>query len=370
LTSNLFGMMVRRLLGQIIASTVMGVVTMVLLAVVLERITQGYRGTRQLAINILSFTGNTAAIMIGSFLFFLLFMVLLNWRRFLYAQELHRSVAHIAQGNFDHEVPVRQNNDIGLLAENLNLLVERLKRSLDEERRTERSKNELVTNVSHDLRTPLTSIIGYLGLIDQDRYRDEVELRHYVQIAHAKALRLNLLINDLFEYTRMNGANMSLRMTSLNLTEMMNQLLDHYRLALREAGMEGRVIPERQQEQELRIMGDPDKLVRVFENLLANAMMYGKDGRLVDFLLSKHEGWAIVEVVNYGEPIPSGDLPHLFERFYRGDKARSGSEGGGAGLGLAIAKGLLDKHGGTIQAFSDQRSTSFQVRLPIQDPPE
>lgn len=355
--------MVRRLIGQIVVSAVLGIFTMVMMTVFLERISVGYPMFRSFAGSVLNMLGNNATIAIGSFLFFLFYMVLLNWRRFRYEQELWDKVAHIAQGNFNEEVPVRQNNEVSLLAENVNLLVERLKRSLDDERRTERSKNELVTNVSHDLRTPLTSIIGYLGLIDQDRYRDEVEMRHYVQIAHAKALRLNVLINDLFEYTRMSSATVPLRATSVNLAEMMNQLLEHYRLPLQQAGMTGRFtgLPGGA---ELRVWADPDKLVRVFENLLANAMIHGKEGRFVDIVLSIDQGQAMVEVVNYGEPIPLADLPHLFDRFYRVDKARTGNDGG-AGLGLAIAKGFVEKHGGTIRAVSDERCTSFQIRLPI-----
>ncbi|MBW5446751.1 GHKL domain-containing protein [Cohnella sp. CFH 77786] len=332
--------------------------------VVLERLTRTSGGALR---DFARVVGNTFGFMnvtqAGSFLFFLIYMILLNWRRFRYEQRLIESLAHIAQGNFDHAVPVAQNNEVTLLAQNVNLLVERLQRSLDEERRTERSKNELVTNVSHDLRTPLTSILGYLGLIDQDRYRDEVELRQYVQIAYAKAQRLNVLINDLFEYTRMNSASAPLRATSVNVSELVEQLLDHYRLPLREAGMEGR-LNAGPGFRNLRVWADPVKLVRVFENLLANAMTYGKDGRIVDFIVSSENGTVLVEVVNYGEPIPESDLPRLFERFYRVDKART-SDNGGAGLGLAIAKGLVEKHGGTIRALSDENSTSFQVRLPL-----
>ncbi|TJY44613.1 HAMP domain-containing histidine kinase [Cohnella pontilimi] len=305
--------------------------------------------------------GTVPVYVMGSFCFFLLFMVLLNWRRFRYIQEISESVEHIAQGNFNDEIPVRQNNEVKLLAENMNLLVGRLKWSMEEERKAERSKNELVTNVSHDLRTPLTSIIGYLGLIDQDRYRDEIELRHYVQIAHAKAQRLNSLINDLFEYTRMSGGNLPLRNTHVNLVELMNQLLEHYRLPLEEAGMQGHLHTDTGA---IRVWADPDKLVRIFENLLANAMTYGRDGGKVDIRLRVEAGHAVSEVINYGEPIPAGDLPYLFDRFYRVDKSRTGNERG-SGLGLAIAKGLVEKHGGSIRAASDDRCTLFEVRFPL-----
>lgn len=364
MTTKIVWKMAGRLVGHIFLSVLLGFATMAALTAALDRLTQNTGGEfRRFARDLVNAFGSTLLTSIGSFLFFVVYLVLLNWRRFRYEQRLLDSVAHIAQGNFGHEVPVAQNNEVTLLAENVNLLVERLQKSLDEERRTERSKNELVTNVSHDLRTPLTSILGYLGLIDQDRYRDEMELRQYVQIAYAKAKRLNVLINDLFEYTRMNGTSFPLRTTAVHLADMMEQLLDHYRLLLQEAGMEG-VLSVGPNGRELRVRADPDKLARVFENLLANAMAYGKEGKRVDVLVEEQRGEAIVEIVNYGEPIPETDLPRLFERFYRVDKARSADEGG-AGLGLAIAKGIVEKHGGTIEAFSDERRTSFRIRLPL-----
>ncbi|MCI3919522.1 HAMP domain-containing histidine kinase [Paenibacillus sp. TRM 82003] len=308
------------------------------------------------------------------FFYFIALLVLFQVRRFRYYAQMIRAVRHISEGHFDVQVPVKQPKDFGILASDINSLILELRRSLDDERRAEQSKNELITNVSHDLRTPLTSILGYLGLIDDDRYRDEVELRQYVAIANEKAKRLHVLINDLFEYTRMRGGAMPLRMTPLNLVELVGQLLVQHRLGLEEAGLDARLhapvgsVP---------ITGDPDKLVRVIENLLTNAMRYGRDGRRVDVSVTNSGTEAIVDVVNYGEPISSADLPYIFDRFYRADKSRTeggdavgsgvgaSGAGGGSGLGLAIAKGIVEKHGGTIAAYSDARRTVFQVRLPL-----
>lgn len=359
--SNLALRMAGRLIGQIILCAVLAVITFVLAFVILERMTRNSIGPRQFLVGLYNMFGQMPLVVFGCFVFFIVYMVLLNWRRFHYLGQLSSSVEYIAEGNFDDIVPVKQNNEVSLLAGNVNLLVAELKRSIDEERKAEVTKNELITNVSHDLRTPLTSIIGYLGLIEQDRYRDEVELRHYVQIAYAKAERLNGLIHDLFEYTRMRHDVIPLRKLTFNLVEMINQLLVHYRLTLENANMNGRLISN---VNELSIMGDPDKLVRVFENLLTNAISYGNAGGKVDIYLSQHNQEAIVEVVNYGEAIPSAELPHLFDRFYRVDKSRT-ENSGGTGLGLAIAKGLVEKHGGTITVSSDGNSTNFQVKLPL-----
>jgi signal transduction histidine kinase len=302
--------------------------------------------------------------MFAATVYYLLFLVWYQYRRFSYYGEMIRSVRSIAEGRFDVAVPVKQKDDFGVLAADINSLIARLRTSLDEERRAEQTKNELITNVSHDLRTPLTSILGYLGLVDDDKYRDEVELRQYVQIANAKAKRLHVLIDDLFEYTRMRHGGMPMRSTRFNLTELLGQLLTQHRLGLQQAGMTASLTAP---QAAVDVVGDPDKLVRVFENLLTNAMRYGRDGQRVDVVVREAAGFAEVDVVNYGEPISAADLPYLFDRFYRADKSRTeGAEGAsGSGLGLAIAKGIVDKHGGMIAAYSDAGSTMFQVRLPL-----
>jgi signal transduction histidine kinase len=361
LKSNIALRMAGRLVGQLLLSAVLALITTVFAIVILERITRKTDGSRNFLLFLLNQFGQAPLMISGWFVLLIIYMVLLNWRRFLYFSQLSQSVEHIATGHFDDSVPVKQNNEVSQLAENMNLLVTELKRSLDEERHAEQTKNELITNVSHDLRTPLTSIIGYLGLIEQDRYRDEVELRHYVQIAYSKAERLNVLIHDLFEYTRMRHDVIPLHKQTFNLVEMMNQLLVHHHLSLNNAGMKGSLITDTK---ELAVVGDPDKLVRVFENLVTNAISYGHEGGRVDIYLSQHNEAAIIEVVNYGEAIPSSDLPHLFDRFYRVDKSRTDNNGG-TGLGLAIAKGLVEKHGGTISVSSDGDSTNFRVRLPL-----
>ncbi|HZG86810.1 HAMP domain-containing sensor histidine kinase [Paenibacillus sp.] len=299
--------------------------------------------------------------------YFVAILVWFQWRRYRYYGEMIASVRRIAEGRFDVEVPVKQADDFGVLAADINSLIARLRASMEEERLAEQTKNELITNVSHDLRTPLTSILGYLGLIDDDKYRDEVELRYYVQIAYAKAKRLHALIDDLFEYTRMRHGGLPLRSATFNVAELLGELLAQHRLQLERAGVEGTLsVPEAP----AFVVGDPDKLVRVFENLLTNAIRYGSDGKRVDVAVRSEGDEAVVDVVNYGEPIPAADLPYIFDRFYRADKSRTAAaDAGGSGLGLAIAKSIVEKHGGSIAAFSDARSTMFRVRLPAAPPP-
>lgn len=278
-------------------------------------------------------------------------------------RQIVHEIGHIAEGNFDHRINAVQNDELGHLAKNVNKIVEKLKMSIEEERRAERVKNDLITNVSHDLRTPLTSIMGYLGLIEQDKYKDEVELRHYTQVAFDKALRLHDLINDLFEYTRLQNNDMRLDKVRINIAEMLTQLVVQYRLQLQEAQM---VCRENIAAKQLMVLGDSDKLARVFENLLSNAIQYGKAGTFIDVAAFEAKNTVAVEITSYGEPIPSIDLPYIFERFYRVEKSRS-KHTGGSGLGLAIAKSIVERHDGSIEASSDTERTIFTVTLAKMD---
>ncbi|NMM54955.1 sensor histidine kinase [Paenibacillus aquistagni] len=287
--------------------------------------------------------------------FYLLFMNRFTKR----LEKLTTAVKDIAGGNLDRRCKVSAEDELGSLEHHINMMVSQLQTSIQEERLAEQTKNELITNVSHDLRTPLTSIIGYLGLIEQDKYRDEVELRHYTCIAYEKSQRLHLMIEDLFEYTRMSG-RMQLHRQQVNMTELVGQLYVHYRYPMESAALELRM---ENVAYPLYVLGDSLKLVRVLENLLSNAMKYGRDGGVVELQLHDRNHELEIEVTNYGEPIPLQDLPHVFDRFYRVDKSRN-DEVSGSGLGLAIAKAIVELHDGRIEADSDELSTTFRVKLP------
>lgn len=251
-------------------------------------------------------------------------------------KKMIEEIRYIANGNFNHKVSIVNHNYLEELASGVNHIVEQLKVSIDEERQAEQAKSELITNVSHDLRTPLTSIVGYVNLIHHDNYRDEVELRHYIQVIYDKVTRLNALMNDLFEYTRVQNKELSLYSVPIDIVELLGQLTVQFRIQVQEANIECRPsFPS----QKLMVLADGDKLVRVFENLIINAIAYGNDGGYIDLAAYESNNMINIDITNYGQPIPSTDLPHIFERFYRVEKSRS-TNTGGSGLGLAIAKVL------------------------------
>ncbi|WHY03540.1 HAMP domain-containing sensor histidine kinase [Neobacillus sp. DY30] len=272
---------------------------------------------------------------------------------------LSEEVQSIAKANFDKKVVEIDGNGLGLLAESINEMINQAQKAIEEERRAKQIKNDLVTNVAHDLRSPLTSILGYLNLINNDQYRDEIELRYYTQIVQSKAERLHHLINDLFEYTFVQNKEILMVKAPINIEEMINQIAVQYRIQLQEAGMQVR---QSTATENPITMGDGTKLVRVFENLIQNAIRYGKDGKYLDITIVEHEETIEVAISNYGQAIPSVDLPHIFDRFYRLEKSRS-EYTGGSGLGLAIAKSIVELHNGAITVESTAMKTTFIVTL-------
>lgn len=300
------------------------------------------------------------AIIAGVFLF-IVFVFLLSRGTLLYLEEISRGLHEISKGNLDIEIPQQSSDELSELAGNINHMARQLKQLLEEERNAERIKNELITSVSHDLRTPLTSVLGYLELIVKDLYRDEVELRYYVDIAYDKAQRLTKLIDGLFEYTKVSYGGLKLHPDKIDLGQLLEQMAEEFVPALKNENMDYRLkVPA----EKIMVMADGDMLARVFDNLIANAIRYGKSGKCIEIELETEDTEVIVKIGNYGEPIPHSDLPYIFDRFYRVEKSRS-SQTGGSGLGLAIAKNIVELHNGKISAYSYQDLTVFEVRLGI-----
>ncbi|MGF9697769.1 sensor histidine kinase [Paenibacillus sp. MABNR03] len=299
-------------------------------------------------------------IMIGV-LAFVLFFFLFTRRVMLVLDEITAGIQEVAKGELAHRIEVKTSDEFGVVASSINQMAEQLQQSLQEERNAVAAKNDLITGISHDLRTPLTSILGFLEYIEKDRYQDEIEMRYYVSIAYEKSLTLRKLIDDLFEYTRVSGGSLPLSLTPLNLNPFLMQLAEEFAPMLEEAGMTYKFIGG---QVPLWIMAAPGELVRAYENLFSNAIRYGAQGKVVEIALSLDQGEAVLRISNYGEPIPAQDLPRLFERFYRVDKSRS-RDTGGTGLGLAIAKSMIELHHGSIAAYSENGRTDFVTRFPL-----
>lgn len=266
----------------------------------------------------------------------------------------------MASGDLEHVLNIKSNNYITDLANNINSISSQLKERTIEEKRAEQTKNELITNVSHDLRTPLTSIIGYLEVMESGKYRDEVELMYYIDIVYEKAKRLNLLINDLFELSKMKNSNINIKKSTINLGELIGQVTAYLNYQFEKANMEARL---HFNDENIIVDADSEKLVRALENLLTNSIKYGKGGYYVDINTRLEDNEAVIEIINYGDPISEIDLPYIFDRFFRVEKSRN-SNISGSGLGLAITKSIIELHNGSINAYSDIHRTIFEIRIP------
>ncbi|WP_203640385.1 sensor histidine kinase [Levilactobacillus andaensis] len=273
-------------------------------------------------------------------------------------EELH----YIANGHFDHRIPFRVSGDVQRVVDSVNALVDSVIHSMDEERAIEKSKDELITNVSHDIRTPLTSIIGYLGLIEDQQYHSTDDLLKYTHTAFLKSKQMKSLVDDLFEYTKVRQTDTPLSLTNIDLAAMLEQLAASFELEGQKKGM---TIGASSTPETLMMEADPEKLVRVFNNLVSNALKYGDGGKHIN-LIAKQVSDAELEVrvTNDGPKIPKESLSMIFERFYRVEESRS-KETGGTGLGLAIAQSIVALHGGYIYVESDDALTSFVIHLPV-----
>lgn len=224
----------------------------------------------------------------------------------------------------------------------------------------EQRKNDLIVYLAHDLKTPLTSVIGYLSLM-QDEPQISPELRaKYTGIALEKAQRLEDLINEFFDITRFSLMTITLEKENLNLTRLLEQATNEFDPMLQEKSLTW----ETAFEPDIFIFADGDKLARVIDNLLRNAVNYSYADSVISVSAQKKGSLAVIRVQNSGKTIPPEKLSRIFDQFFRIDSSRASSTGG-AGLGLAIAKEIVDRHGGSIKAESADDAVCFTVELPL-----
>lgn len=290
-----------------------------------------------------------------------------------YIRKLRRSIQQVTSGNYGVQCEVEYDDELGSLAANINVLSkillakekesEKLKEkeraALDIERNAERQKNELITNVAHDLRTPLTTIVEYLELIKDDTALSKEDVHKYSGIAYEKSIRLQEMMDDLFEFTKLDNADIKLNKSMINLSGLIMQMTDEFYPSFKDCNITPIVdLPE----ENIYVQGDGQLLARVFDNLISNALKYGYHNTDLKIEVSSDEKYATVKVINHGDTIASEDIPLLFNKFYRTDSSRN-SKTGGTGLGLAITKNIVDLHHGDISVTSDDQITTFIVKF-------
>ncbi len=301
-------------------------------------------------------------VILGILVFSAAFLVLQH-RSVKYIGKISSAMQSISEGDLNTYVDVVGDDEFSAMAENLNKMVEDIRNLMDREREAERTKNELITNIAHDLRTPLTSIIGYLELLRGNaslQLPPELE-KKYIDIAYTKSKRLEKLIEDLFGFTKMTYGKMAMKVAQVDIIKLLSQLLEEFYPSFAEKNLTYELssnVPAQV------ITADGNLLARLFDNLINNAIKYGADGKRILVKVHAEEEIVTVSVVNYGRVIPEQELPLIFNKFYRVEQSRSTSTGG-TGLGLAIAKNIVEMHGGSIQVSSDLQGTVFTVKLKV-----
>ncbi len=241
----------------------------------------------------------------------------------------------------------------------MNAIQNNIIRNRQAAKEAEQRKNDLVVYLAHDLKTPLTSIIGYLTLLQEESEISPKIRERYLEISLDKAERLEDLINEFFEITRFNLTTMELEKQSINLSRMLEQTIYEFGPMLSEKSLSCQLNAPG----DIMLNCDPDKMQRVFDNILRNGIIYGYEETEIKVNLSVHDKSLQLVFENQGPTIPAEKLERIFEQFYRLDSSRTSSTGG-AGLGLAIAREIVRLHGGTMTAESVAQSTRFIVELP------
>ncbi|WP_370875009.1 vancomycin resistance histidine kinase VanS [Cytobacillus purgationiresistens] len=304
------------------------------------------------------FQGNKPIWLATGMIVLLLIIFYIALTRFTrYFKEINKSIHMLAE---EDEKEIILPPELDFMEKNLNTVKGNLAKRARDAQEAEQRKNDLVVYLAHDIKTPLTSVIGYLSLLDEANDMPAQQREKYVKITLNKANRLEELINEFFDITRFNLQTIVLDKSPINISFMLMQMADEFYPLLASKGSQAVVNAG----ENVTVDADADKLARVFNNILKNAMMYSDDHSTIDIDVRTEEVNAIIEFSNKGKTIPEHKLQSIFEKFYRLDESRS-SHSGGAGLGLAIAKEIVLAHDGDITAKSEAGITVFTVTLPI-----
>lgn len=298
----------------------------------------------------------TFFMMIGFLALFALFFYIALSKMITYLEDVEKEIGKLVSRSTEPIHLITELEPIETKLNNIKYTLERQEREVQE---SEQRKNDLVVFLAHDLKTPLTSIVAYLSMLQSHPELSEAERSKYTGISLEKAIRLGKLIEEFFEITKFNAQDIVLEKTELNLSRMLEQIADEMYGVFQEKRLECQV----EAAEDVIVPADPDELARVFDNLMRNAVAYCDRETTIHIQVSQDKDNAKIVFINEGPKIANDKLQHIFEKFFRADNSRS-SETGGAGLGLAIAREIVELHGGQIQAQSDDHETRFIVSLP------
>jgi two-component system sensor histidine kinase VanS len=298
---------------------------------------------------------------IATICFFIIYFLLFIKRIVKDMTYISDRIIDIADGKSDEKIIIERQDEIGEIAGRINEMTEQINQLITSERDALQSNKDLIACVAHDLRTPITSVKGYLDLALDTKHYDLEQRQKYVRIAQTKANRLEYLIHDLFNYTKLTSGEITLHRSKIDLVQLVEQMVEEFYPLFQEEELE---CTTKYNISYLEMNMDGELIARAVQNLLSNAIKYGKDGKHVYVELECLEQEVQIRVTNYGLVIPEESIKHLFDKFYRVERSRN-VKTGGTGLGLNIAQEIVHLHGGRIQVTSGASGTCFTIALPL-----
>ena len=298
---------------------------------------------------------------IATICFFIIYFLLFIKRIVKDMTYISDRIIDIADGKSDEKIIIERQDEIGEIAGRINEMTEQINQLITSERDALQSNKDLIACVAHDLRTPITSVKGYLDLALDTKHYDLEQRQKYVRIAQTKANRLEYLIHDLFNYTKLTSGEITLHRSKIDLVQLVEQMVEEFYPLFQEEELE---CTTKYNISYLEMNMDGELIARAVQNLLSNAIKYGKDGKHVYVELECLEQEVQIRVTNYGLVIPEESIKHLFDKFYRVERSRN-VKSGGTGLGLNIAQEIVHLHGGRIQVTSGASGTCFTIALPL-----
>lgn len=281
-------------------------------------------------------------------------------RRIKYLKYISESVTNIKTQKYLNPIDIKGSDELAQLARDINTMSEKLKENYEKEKKQEDAKNELIVAVSHDLKTPLTSIMGYLELLNKDKENFTKEQKEFLEVAYKKSKNLKKLIEELFEYTKLSNNYIKLNKAPFNIAVIVSQIVGEHMLFLSEKNIQVEIECN---ENELMCEIDIQKFIRVIENLVKNAEKYSYKNSIFTIKMWGEGNNINLSFINEGDNISEDDLVRIFDEMYRIDKSRN-AEIEGSGLGLAISKKIIALHHGTIWAECDGNEIKFNIKLP------
>lgn len=254
---------------------------------------------------------------------------------------------------------VRLPEDLKDIEEKMNRLKKESQDNLQLAKENEQKKNDLIVYLAHDIKTPLTSVIGYLSILNDDKTLNAKQKKKYIDVALNKSYKLESLINELFEITKYNSQTIKINKSTINLTMLLEQVIDEFYPTTKSQNKQ--IVFN--YNQEINIQGDSNQLARAFNNIIKNAVNYSYPNTNIIINIKEEIASIITTITNEGDTIKEQDLAKIFDKFYRTDASRN-TKKGGSGLGLAIAKEIINLHKGTITVKSIKNKTEFIISLP------